>query len=60
MPKERRTWTVHYERIMRGDVTVEAESAEEARAIVERGDFEPDSGEELVDWGSIGSVREDK
>ncbi len=55
-----KTWLVPYYTINRGTTEVEAETAEEARAKVERGDFENHPGEERSDWGATGPAREDR
>ena len=53
-----RHWIVPYEITTRGETEVEAETAEEARACVDRGEFEAHPGEEWVNWGSTGRARE--
>ena len=55
-----KAWLVPYERICRGSAYVEAPTAEEAEALVRGGDFEPDSGEEQVDWSTAGPAKEEK
>jgi len=51
------SWTVPYQRTCHGQAEIEASSLEEARAKVEQGDFEPDPGEEMVDWALTGRPR---
>jgi len=53
-------WLVPYERTCRGTAAVEADTAEEARAVVEDGVFDPHPGEEQVDWAATGNAREDR
>lgn len=52
-------WSVPYEAKYRGTVQVEAETADEAKAKVDAGDFEDDPGAERVDWSATGQAKED-
>ena len=53
-----KSWEVPYERTCRGRCVVEAETAEEAWALVASGEFDSDPGEEQTDWKAAGRARE--
>ncbi len=56
-----RVWAVAYERTCRGTAIVKARTAEEAAAKVnDGGDFDYDSGEEMVDWRATGPAKEER
>lgn len=58
---EVKVWAVRYSRTCEGTALVDAETAEEARAAVEAGDFDADTrGEEQVDWEAIGAAKEEQ
>lgn len=50
------SWLVRYRATIEGTTVVDAESAEEARAKVVQGDFDFDSGQEMVDWEARGDA----
>ena len=54
---EKRSWQVPYRLTTQGIADVEATSAEEAEAMVERGEFESHPGEERVDWEKRGKAK---
>ena len=56
----RKWWSVPYRATVQGTTQVEAETAEDARALVDGGDFELHDGQEMVDWAATGPAREDK
>lgn len=54
------TYQVAYQSIYQGYAIVQADSADEAREMVDAGDFGEQKAHERVDWKSIGPAREMK
>lgn len=50
-------WHVHYELTTRGVAEVEADTADEAVAMVDGGEFDANTGEERVDWGATSGAK---
>jgi hypothetical protein len=56
----RKWWSVPYRATVQGTTQVEAETAEDARALVDGGTFDLDAGQEIVDWEATGSAKEER
>lgn len=54
--KPRRSWLVPYRATVEGTTVVEAHTADEAREQVERGVFDLDAAQSIVDWEARGRV----
>ena len=53
-----KSWIVRYRRSCEGEAVVDARTAEEAVALVDGGDFNHDTAEEMVDWEALGKAEE--
>jgi hypothetical protein len=52
-----RLWLVPYASSYSGTVEIEADTAAEAEAMVNAGDYEDDPGQERYDWGTRGRAK---
>jgi hypothetical protein len=57
---EMKWWSVPYRATVQGTAQVYAETATDARGMVESGVFDLDNGQEIVDWSATGPAKEDR